>query len=117
MDWDMRAQRAPDIEIREVTDGFVAYDPARDRVHFLNLTATMLLESCDGSMPARELPELIAAAFGLAAPPVAEVENCLAKLLDEGLLIGTAARDPAGASADFPANAALRHRAAAGSDH
>jgi hypothetical protein len=87
MDWAMRAERAPDIEIREVSDGFVAYDPARDRLHYLNPTATMLLESCDGNIPARELPELLAAAFRLDAPPVAEVESCLAKLLEEGLLV------------------------------
>jgi predicted metal-binding protein len=87
MDWAMRAERAPDIEIREVSDGFVAYDAARDRLHYLNPTATMLLESCDGNIPARELPELLAAAFRLDAPPVAEVESCLAKLLEEGLLV------------------------------
>ena len=91
MDWEMRAERAPDIEIREVSDGFVAYDPARDRLHYLNLTATMLLESCDGNIRARELPELLAAAFRLDAPPVAEVESCLAKLLEEGLLLS---KDP-----------------------
>jgi len=91
MDWEMRAERAPDIEIREVSDGFVAYDPARDRLHYLNPTANMLLESCDGNIPARELPELLAAAFRLDAPPVAEVESCLAKLLEEGLLVS---KDP-----------------------
>ena len=47
----------------------------------------MLLESCDGNIPARELPELLAAAFRLDALPVAEVESCLAKLLEEGLLV------------------------------
>ena len=83
----MRPERAPDIEIREVTDGYVAYDPARDRLHFLNLTATLLLESCDGNLRARELPELLAAAYQLEAPPVGEVESCIARLLDEGLLI------------------------------
>lgn len=69
MDWDMRVRRAPDIEIREVSEGFVAYDPARDRLHFLNLTATMLLETCDGKVPARDLPELLAAAYRLESPP------------------------------------------------
>jgi len=87
MDWDIRPERAPGIEIREVTDGFVVYDPSRDRLHFLNLTATLLLESCDGNLRARELPELLAAAYGLAEVPSSEVENCLAKLLDEGLLV------------------------------
>lgn len=87
MDWDIRPERAPGIEIREVTDGFVVYDPSRDRLHFLNLTATLLLESCDGNLRARELPELLAAAYGLAEVPSSEVEGCLAKLLDEGLLV------------------------------
>lgn len=86
----MRPERAPDIEIREVTDGFVAYDPARDRLHFLNLTATMLLESCDGNICARELPDLLAAAYELAEPPIAEVESCLDRLLTEGLLVRSA---------------------------
>jgi hypothetical protein len=90
MDWNMRPERAPDIEIREVTDGFVAYDPARDRLHFLNLTATMLLESCDGNICARELPDLLAAAYELAEPPIAEVESCLDRLLTEGLLVRSA---------------------------
>lgn len=92
MDWDMRVRRAPDIEIREVSEGFVAYDPARDRLHFLNLTATMLLETCDGKVPARDLPELLAAAYRLESPPVQEVETCLTQLLQEGLLVNPAAR-------------------------
>jgi hypothetical protein len=87
MDWNIRPERAPGIEIREVTDGFVVYDPGRDRLHFLNLTATLLLESCDGTLHARELPELLAAAYGLADVPTSDVESCLSRLLDEGLLV------------------------------
>lgn len=87
MDWNMLPERAPGIEIREVTDGFVVYDPSRDRLHFLNLTATLLLESCDGNLRARELAELLAAAYGLADVPSSEVESCLVKLLGEGLLV------------------------------
>ncbi|HZI83124.1 MAG TPA: hypothetical protein VFF44_04370 [Casimicrobiaceae bacterium] len=77
MDWDIRPERAAGIELREVTDGYVAYDTARDRLHFLNVTAMMLLEACDGRLRARELPELLAAAYRLPEPPTAEVERCL----------------------------------------
>jgi hypothetical protein len=87
IDWNATPQRAPGIELREVTDGFVAYDPQRDRLHFLNSTATMLLESCDGKVRAGELPQLLAAAFGLEQPPFDEVASCLDRLLAEGLLI------------------------------
>lgn len=87
MDWSICPVRAPDIEIREVSDGYVAYDAARDRLHFLNATAMMLLELCDGRLQARDLPEFIASAYRLPEPPSAEVETCLDQLLAEGLLV------------------------------
>ena len=83
----MRLAQAPGIEIREAPDGFVVYDAARDRVHYLNRTAALLLEACDGALPAVELPALLAAAFSLGAPPTGEVETCLAALMAEGLLV------------------------------
>jgi len=87
MDWDIRPRRAPEIELNEVIDGFVAYDPGRDRIHFLNPTAAFVLESCDGQLRAGELPALVAAGFQLDKPPVEDVEACLAALLREGLLV------------------------------
>jgi len=91
MDWNLCLERAPGIEIREAPDGIVVYDSARDRLHYLNPTAALLLESCDGSLAAAELPGLLAAAFDLAAPPTGEVETCLTTLLDQGLLIAARA--------------------------
>jgi hypothetical protein len=91
MDWNICLERAPGIEIREAPDGLVVYDASRDRLHYLNPTAALLLESCDGTLPAVELPALLAAAFDLAAPPTGEVETCLTTLLDQGLLIAARA--------------------------
>jgi hypothetical protein len=34
---------APDLEINAVSDGYVVYQPGRDRVHYLNQTAALLL--------------------------------------------------------------------------
>jgi hypothetical protein len=85
---DTRFKRVADLEIREVPEGFVVYDPGRDRLHFLNGSATFVLEGCDGSTRADELPALLAAAFRLEADPVAEVDACLARLLAEGLVTG-----------------------------
>ena len=87
MDWHACFSRSPGLEINEVTDGFLVYQRDRDRVHFLNATATLVLESCDGTLAAGELPPLVAAAFDLGAPPVDDVANCLATLLREGLLV------------------------------
>lgn len=91
MDWSICLERASGIEIRAAPDGIVVYDPARDRLHYLNPTAALLLESCDGTLAAAELPALLAAAFDLPAPPTGEVENCLTTLLDQGLLVAARA--------------------------
>jgi len=90
MDWDLRLNRAPDLEVTEVIDGFVVHRRDHDRVHFLNPTAALVLESCDGSLRAGELPGLVAAVFQLEHPPVDDVETCLTALLKEGLLVGSA---------------------------
>ena len=83
-------RRADSLEVREVPDGFVVYDAARDRLHYLNGTAAFVLESCDGSTPVEALPPLVAAAFGLDADPVDEVVACVQRLLAEGLLVPAA---------------------------
>ncbi|MGH8799867.1 MAG: PqqD family protein [Casimicrobiaceae bacterium] len=87
MDWDVRPRQAPGIEIREAPDGLVVYDAGRDRLHYLNPSAALLLENCDGSLRAGELPDLLATAFALDAPPAGEVEQCLDRLFAEGLLV------------------------------
>ena len=87
MDWHARLSRARGLEINAVTDGFLVYQSERDRVHFLNATAALVLESCDGTLAVGELPALVAAAFDLCAPPVDDVADCVATLLREGLLI------------------------------
>ncbi len=87
IDWHARLARTPGLEINEVTDGFLVYQRDRERVHFLNATATLVLESCDGTLEAAELPALVAAAFDLETPPVDDVADCLRTLLREGLLV------------------------------
>jgi hypothetical protein len=88
IDWRMRPRRAAGVELSEVTDGFIVYQPGRERVHYLNPTAAMVLTLCDGSLPASHLPAFFAAAFSLPEPPREEVAACLLKLLAEGLLEG-----------------------------
>ena len=95
-DWDMRPKQAPGLEINEATDGFLVYQPDRDRLHTLNPSALLVLESCDGTRRVGDLPALIADAFDLAAPPDEDVAACVANLLQEGLLVAAApaATDP-----------------------
>ena len=79
--------RVPDLEIRDVPEGYVVYDPARDRLHFLNGAAAFVLQCCDGATRVDELPALLAAAFRLDADPLAEVEACIARLVSEQLVV------------------------------
>ncbi|HET9338231.1 MAG TPA: PqqD family protein [Casimicrobiaceae bacterium] len=93
LDPSLTPRRADDLEIRAVPDGYVVYDPSRDRLHFLNGTATFVLECCDGATPVGELPTLFAAAFRLDEDPAAAVAACLERLAAEGLLAGLPADD------------------------
>ncbi len=74
------------IEINKVADGYIVYQPDRDRVHYLNHTAVLVLELCNGQTRAGDLAGLLKAAYDLSAPPTADVSECLAKLVEEGLV-------------------------------
>jgi hypothetical protein len=75
------------LEINPAADGYIVYQPARDRVHYLNHTAALVLELCNGSSDREELPILLQQAFDLAEPPVNEVERCIAEFLEEELVV------------------------------
>ena len=81
-----RPRRAEGIEINPVEDGFVVYDPRRDRVHHLNTTASVVLELCTGEIDVAEIVSLVQAAYDLDQAPRQEVGDCLRKLRDEGLV-------------------------------
>jgi hypothetical protein len=81
-----RPRRAEEIEINPIEDGLVVYDPRRDRVHHLNPTASVVLELCTGEMDRGEIVSLVQAAYNLDEPPEREVDDCLGKLREEGLV-------------------------------
>ena len=76
-----------DIEINEVADGFIVYHPSRDRVHYLNQTAAIVLEFCTGENDVGQIVHLLQAAYDLPEPPEIEIGECLAQLSEEGLVI------------------------------
>jgi hypothetical protein len=78
--------RAEGIEVHEVADGFVVYHAARDRVHYLNHTAALVLEFCTGQNPPQRIARLLQRAYDLPQPPGDEVAECLAQLRQEGLV-------------------------------
>lgn len=80
-----RPKRVDDLKIDEVDDGFIIYQPSRDRVHYLNHTGILVLELCDGSRTASEIADVIRQIYGLPAPPEQEVREILGRAEDEGL--------------------------------
>jgi hypothetical protein len=74
------------IEINKVADGYVVYHPDRERVHYLNHTAAIVLELCDGQNAVESMPHIIQDAYQLLAPPETAVAECLKKFFDEELI-------------------------------
>jgi hypothetical protein len=83
-----RPRRAEGLEIiSEVEDGFVVYQQARGRAHYLNPAAILILELCNGRNTPHEIADLVRTAYRLPAPPVREVSTLLTRLEDEGLTV------------------------------
>lgn len=74
------------LDIGPIEDGYAVYEPELDRVHYLNHSATLILELCTGENPVPIIAELLQEAYSLPDRPVAMVRETIAKLRDEGLL-------------------------------
>ena len=79
--------RAPDLEIEEAGDGFIVYDESRDRVHYLNHTAALVVELATGELESHGIANWIARAYALDTPPVEDVERLIGELREEQLLL------------------------------
>jgi hypothetical protein len=74
------------LEITHAPDGCVVYDPAKEKVHYLNPTAGVVFELCDGDNSARTIGDFLKTAYALDAAPIDSVRDCLISLLDQGLV-------------------------------
>lgn len=84
--WEAYPKRMEGVEITKVTDGYIVYQPDRDRVHYLNHTAVLVLELSSGTLRAGDIPPLIRQAYDLPEAPTAEVAECLNRFAAEGLI-------------------------------
>lgn len=78
--------RVDGLEVNEVSDGYIVYQPEQDRVHYLNHTAALVFELCNGENAAAEIPELLREAYDLGSAPAAEVKDCLERFRNEGII-------------------------------
>ena len=81
-----RPRQVEELEVNEVADGAVIYQPSRDRVHFLNATAAVVFELCTGENTPEEITSALHVAFGLTEFPDEEVATCLSQLRAESLI-------------------------------
>ena len=79
-------RKISDFEISELPDGYIVHDQERGKIHFLNFTAAILLEMCDGENTVSDLEEFLREGFELPSRPAREVETCLADLQSQGLI-------------------------------
>ena len=75
------------LEIHTVGDQVAVYDTMADQLHYLNPTAALVLDLCDGSHSAAEIAALVQEAYGLDANPLTEITNCVADLKQTGLVL------------------------------
>lgn len=78
--------RADGLDVNEVPDGYVIYQLAADRVHYLNNTAAIIFELCDGERDARDITARVGQIFELETAD-GEIEACIQSLLKEGLVL------------------------------
>lgn len=74
------------LDQNEVPDGYVIYDEASEKVHFLNPTAAAVLELCDGECDLDSIAAVLQDAFDLPVSPKTDVAACLESLLAQGLV-------------------------------
>lgn len=86
LDMSARFAKSPDIEINHAPDGYVIYQSGLDRVHFLNTTAAVVLELCDGEHSLQEIVDILRAAYELDDVPLEEFEVSVSNLVTEGLI-------------------------------
>jgi len=78
--------RADDIDMVEVGEGVAIRRAGRERAHFVNYTAAIVLELCDGTKTDAEIADALGRLYDLPQPPEAEVADCLAQFRAEGLV-------------------------------
>jgi FkbM family methyltransferase len=82
-----RPRIADGLEVHELPDGLIVFQPRRNRVHQLNQTAAVVFDLCTGELTITQIVALAQEIYELADPLAAEVQGCLERLGGEGLVV------------------------------
>ena len=78
--------RSEGLEINVMHDGVVIYQRDKKKIHYLNHTAGLVLEFCDGRHTPEELAKMVGEVCGLPEPPRDDIINCLQDLRSKDLI-------------------------------
>jgi len=81
--------QASNLDVHDVPDGYIVYQTERDRVHYLNNTAAIIFEFCDGNHEPDDIVARVAKAFELGPSAHNEIRAGLESLLKEGLVLSS----------------------------
>jgi hypothetical protein len=82
-----RFRQVSDLDVNEVPDGYVVYQAATERVHFLNPTAALIFELCNGEHSVNEIESIVRTAFDLREPADSLIAKCVVDLLQQTLIL------------------------------
>jgi lipopolysaccharide cholinephosphotransferase len=80
-------RHAEGLELHELDDAVIVYQQDPPRVHHLNHTATLVFALCGGELTIDEIVGHLQRDYELDEPPVAEVNSCIERLCEEGVLV------------------------------
>jgi hypothetical protein len=78
--------QTPGCETSHMPDGFVIYQSEKEKVHYLNPTASMIYELCGTKLTVSGIAAYLQETFALAEPPLTEVADCIDTLVTQGLI-------------------------------
>lgn len=81
--------QAINLDVHEVPDGYIVYQKERDRVHYLNKTAAIIFELCDGKHEPDDIVARVAKVFELGPSAHDEIRAGLDSLVNEGLVLSS----------------------------
>ncbi len=83
---DAKYVRVDGLEVNRMPDGYVVYQAERDKVHYLNPSASMIFELCTETTTVAAITAYLQETYALAAPPTGEVHACLEELTAQGII-------------------------------
>jgi hypothetical protein len=75
-----RPVQAAGLEVHEIASGLIVHRGGEDELHYLNNTAAVVFQLCDGTQTVPEITAQVALAFGMAEAPGELVEACVEDL-------------------------------------